>query len=198
MLRVLRAEPLNVEAGDDQTGGGQIQAADQVSHVVGRVRGAKIGAGAGDRPLQHAEQPVVGVADRLRRQPALMDDEEVLVEEEVLADEVVEAPVEAEAAEAPAVAAATAEEDDRPRKKRRRRRRRRNGDRVEGQNGDSLAQDSEEDGDDIEEDDDASEPVEAPLAEIAPLWRHPRTGLTVAQMLAVLDPAALAGMAPLA
>ena len=40
--------------------------------------------------------------------------------------------------------------------------------------------------------------VLAPLAEIAPLWRHPRTGLTVAQMLAALDPPALAGMAPLA
>lgn len=40
--------------------------------------------------------------------------------------------------------------------------------------------------------------VLAPLAEIAPLWRHPRTGQTVAQMLAGLDPDARAGMAPLA
>lgn len=39
--------------------------------------------------------------------------------------------------------------------------------------------------------------VLAPLAEIAPGWRHPRLGLTVAQMLAGLPPAALAGMAPL-
>lgn len=40
--------------------------------------------------------------------------------------------------------------------------------------------------------------VLAPLAEIAPQWRHPRTGRTVAAMLAALGPAGLAGMAPLA
>ncbi|MFC0342323.1 2-amino-4-hydroxy-6-hydroxymethyldihydropteridine diphosphokinase [Paracoccus niistensis] len=39
--------------------------------------------------------------------------------------------------------------------------------------------------------------VLAPLAEVAPLWRHPRTGQTVSQMLAALDPAALDGLAPL-
>lgn len=39
--------------------------------------------------------------------------------------------------------------------------------------------------------------VLAPLAEIAPLWRHPLTGRTAAQMLADLPPAALAGMRPL-
>lgn len=40
--------------------------------------------------------------------------------------------------------------------------------------------------------------VLAPLAEIAPQWRHPRTGQTVAAMLAALGPAGVAGMAPLA
>ncbi|HMM10317.1 MAG TPA: 2-amino-4-hydroxy-6-hydroxymethyldihydropteridine diphosphokinase, partial [Paracoccus solventivorans] len=40
--------------------------------------------------------------------------------------------------------------------------------------------------------------VLAPLAEIAPQWRHPRTGRTVAAMLAALEPAGLGGMAPLA
>lgn len=40
--------------------------------------------------------------------------------------------------------------------------------------------------------------VLAPLAEIAPQWRHPRTGQTVATMLAALGPQGLAGMAPLA
>lgn len=39
--------------------------------------------------------------------------------------------------------------------------------------------------------------VLAPLAEIAPGWRHPRTGLTVARMLADLPSQALAGMAPI-
>ncbi|MBB1491993.1 MULTISPECIES: 2-amino-4-hydroxy-6-hydroxymethyldihydropteridine diphosphokinase [unclassified Paracoccus (in: a-proteobacteria)] len=39
--------------------------------------------------------------------------------------------------------------------------------------------------------------VLAPLAEIAPAWRHPRTGLTVARMLADLPSLALAGMAPM-
>lgn len=36
--------------------------------------------------------------------------------------------------------------------------------------------------------------VLAPLAEVAPGWRHPRLGLTVAQMLAALPEAALDGM----
>lgn len=40
--------------------------------------------------------------------------------------------------------------------------------------------------------------VLAPLAEIAPRWRHPRSGQTVATMLAALGPQGLAGMAPLA
>ncbi|MGR3197474.1 MAG: 2-amino-4-hydroxy-6-hydroxymethyldihydropteridine diphosphokinase [Paracoccus sp. (in: a-proteobacteria)] len=39
--------------------------------------------------------------------------------------------------------------------------------------------------------------VLAPLAEIAPQWRHPLTGRTVAEMLAGLGPEALAGMAPM-
>lgn len=39
--------------------------------------------------------------------------------------------------------------------------------------------------------------VLAPLAEIAPGWRHPLTGLSVSQMLAALGPGALSGMAPL-
>lgn len=39
--------------------------------------------------------------------------------------------------------------------------------------------------------------VLAPLAEIAPRWRHPLTGATVAAMLAALPDAALAGMSPL-
>lgn len=39
--------------------------------------------------------------------------------------------------------------------------------------------------------------VLAPLAEIAPGWRHPRLGRSVAQMLADLPPDALAGMNPL-
>lgn len=39
--------------------------------------------------------------------------------------------------------------------------------------------------------------VLAPLAEIAPLWRHPLTGRSVARMLADLPPEALAGMRPL-
>lgn len=38
--------------------------------------------------------------------------------------------------------------------------------------------------------------VLAPLAEIAPGWRHPVSGLTVAGMLAALGPEALAGMVP--
>lgn len=38
--------------------------------------------------------------------------------------------------------------------------------------------------------------VLAPLAEIAPGWRHPLTGRSVAQMLATLPAAAVAGMAP--
>lgn len=40
--------------------------------------------------------------------------------------------------------------------------------------------------------------VLAPLAEIAPLWTHPRTGQTVAAMLALLGQQGLAGMAPIA
>ncbi len=39
--------------------------------------------------------------------------------------------------------------------------------------------------------------VLAPLAEIAPDWRHPATGRSVAEMLAALAPASRAGMAPL-
>jgi 2-amino-4-hydroxy-6-hydroxymethyldihydropteridine diphosphokinase len=39
--------------------------------------------------------------------------------------------------------------------------------------------------------------VLAPLAEIAPAWIHPRTGRTVAQMLAALDPQVLQGIVPL-
>lgn len=39
--------------------------------------------------------------------------------------------------------------------------------------------------------------VLAPLAEIAPLWRHPVTGLTVAAMLAALPPGGLEGMTPM-
>ena len=39
--------------------------------------------------------------------------------------------------------------------------------------------------------------VLVPLAEVAPSWRHPRTGQTVAQMLAALDRAALDGLTPL-
>lgn len=38
--------------------------------------------------------------------------------------------------------------------------------------------------------------VLAPLAEVAPGWRHPRLGRSVAQMLADLPPGALAGMRP--
>lgn len=38
--------------------------------------------------------------------------------------------------------------------------------------------------------------VLAPLAEIAPQWRHPLTGHSVVQMLADLGPEALAGMEP--
>lgn len=40
--------------------------------------------------------------------------------------------------------------------------------------------------------------VLAPLAEIAPDWRHPLTGRSVTQMLEALGPDALAGMAPMA
>ncbi|HHY02779.1 MAG TPA: 2-amino-4-hydroxy-6-hydroxymethyldihydropteridine diphosphokinase [Paracoccus sp.] len=40
--------------------------------------------------------------------------------------------------------------------------------------------------------------VLAPLAEIAPQWRHPQTGKTVAAMLAALGPQGLAGMTPIA
>ena len=40
--------------------------------------------------------------------------------------------------------------------------------------------------------------VLVPLAEIAPAWVHPRTGRSVAQMLAALDPQALQGITPLA
>lgn len=39
--------------------------------------------------------------------------------------------------------------------------------------------------------------VLGPLAEIAPDWRHPVTGLTTVRMLAALGPAGLAGMTPL-
>lgn len=39
--------------------------------------------------------------------------------------------------------------------------------------------------------------VLAPLAEVAPHWRHPLTGESVAAMLAALPPGALEGMAPL-
>lgn len=40
--------------------------------------------------------------------------------------------------------------------------------------------------------------VLAPLAEIAPGWVHPRSGMTVAAMLTALPPGALDGMAPMA
>jgi 2-amino-4-hydroxy-6-hydroxymethyldihydropteridine diphosphokinase len=40
--------------------------------------------------------------------------------------------------------------------------------------------------------------VLAPLAEIAPDWRHPVTGRSVAEMLAALPPAALDGVRPIA
>ena len=39
--------------------------------------------------------------------------------------------------------------------------------------------------------------VLGPLAEVAPLWRHPRLGLSVTEMLAALPPAARAGTEPL-
>lgn len=39
--------------------------------------------------------------------------------------------------------------------------------------------------------------VLGPLAEVAPAWRHPLTGRSVARMLADLGPEALAGMRPL-
>lgn len=39
--------------------------------------------------------------------------------------------------------------------------------------------------------------VLAPLAEIAPLWRHPLTGASVIEMLASLDEAARAGVVPI-
>ena len=39
--------------------------------------------------------------------------------------------------------------------------------------------------------------VLAPLAEVAPDWRHPLTGLSVGGMLGALPPAALEGVAPL-
>lgn len=39
--------------------------------------------------------------------------------------------------------------------------------------------------------------VLAPLAEVAPSWVHPRTGLTVSRMLADLPASSLEGMAPI-
>lgn len=39
--------------------------------------------------------------------------------------------------------------------------------------------------------------VLVPLAEVAPGWRHPRIGLTVAEMLAGLDPADVSSVTPL-
>ncbi len=39
--------------------------------------------------------------------------------------------------------------------------------------------------------------VLAPLADIAPQWRHPATGLTVAEMLAALPEGALSEIRPL-
>lgn len=39
--------------------------------------------------------------------------------------------------------------------------------------------------------------VLGPLAEIAPDWRHPLTGLSVVEMLSALGPAGLAGMRPM-